>query len=135
MVRQMALRMLEERRRLVADEEHALALDDDHLGAVQLAEVRRGEHLLGAARRHHAGFGAHLLQVFGWLHLFGWLQLLQLLQVLQVLQQVVVQHGCGQQQSFFFLRRPASAESGVRATHAQATIATIQILRTIRLPP
>jgi hypothetical protein len=60
------------------------------------------------------------------------LQVLQpLLQVLQVLQQV-----CWQQQSLpFFLRRPASAESGVRATQAQATTATIQILRSIRLPP
>jgi hypothetical protein len=58
------------------------------------------------------------------------LQLLQ--QLLQVLQQVWQQ---GSQQLFFFLRRPASAESGVRATQAQATTATIQILRSIRLPP
>jgi hypothetical protein len=65
------------------------------------------------------------------LHELQELQELPLLQVLQVLQQV-----CWQQQSLpFFLRRPASAESGVRATQAQATTATIQILRSIRLPP
>jgi hypothetical protein len=66
------------------------------------------------------------------LHELQELQELPLLQVLQVLQQVC----CWQQQSLpFFLRRPASAESGVRATQAQATTATIQILRSIRLPP
>jgi hypothetical protein len=58
-------------------------------------------------------------------------QLLQVLQVLQVLQQVVqqdVQHGGGQQR---LRRRPASAESGVRATTAVANATTIHILRNI----
>jgi hypothetical protein len=65
-------------------------------------------------------------------------ELQELQPVLQVLQPVlqVLQQVCWQQQSLpFFLRRPASAESGVRATQAQATTATIQILRSIRLPP
>lgn len=61
------------------------------------------------------------------------LQLLQVLHELQVLQQVVVQQVDGQQ--LFFLRRPASAVSGVRATAALAKATTIHILRSILHPP